>query len=146
MFLLNQNYDELTNNFVNRVVIVKFYKSKASFLVGLLFRYDIYWSDGSKLREVLLKVVLFNIIPQSTHKQLFDSWTSFRFSNQLNWQIFLKLRSKKYFVGSYISRDSTLGFNLTTIYSVRACCLGVINHASPGIRDKTKSSWPNKQK
>lgn len=76
--LLEHKYkpESLTDNPVNRVMVIKRDKGKASPLITVFLSHDIHLLDFTKLTKVLAQVFLIGVFFDSTNKNLFNSGVS----------------------------------------------------------------------
>lgn len=68
----------ITADFVNWVVIVKFYKTKTSFFAGFFFGDYRNWNYIAISRKIIFHIILGNIIFDTSNEYFFDSTVRFR--------------------------------------------------------------------
>lgn len=111
----------LQDNFIHRIVVVKFDKSKATLLAVLLVRDDASRDYVSELAEVIPQVFFVEIVAQPADEQLLYRCASLRSVNVL-------------------PRDGPLWFHHAAVDLVRSLALRFVHHVRLRVGDEAETA------
>jgi len=103
------------------IIVIKPHEGESTLFLGLLVGDDINTFNIAELAEVLTQMILFVVLLDSANKDFLDGHASIG-------------------VSGFFTGNSAFGFDLTPVYDMGSCCLGIVKLSCCFVGDEPKTT------